>query len=371
MKILELCPYSSSACGVWARVKQESIELSKRGHQVKIFSSNVEKGTNKTISENDSIEGIEIKRFKSQKLGGESFMLWNFEKEAIEFKPDVIIAHNYRHIHTTKCLKIAKQLKCKVFLVTHAPFVEGNITRSRISSIIVNSYDKFVGPRILNQFDKILTISHWEVPYLIKCGALKSKITYLPNGIPEVFFTEERITSEENKILFLGRIAPIKSIETIIKCLNHLKDKTITLELVGPAEKEYKDKLLDLIKKEKVGKRVKFSEPIYNLKEKINKIDSCKYFVLPSVREGMSQSMIESMARGKRFIGSNIPSITDIIINGQNGFVFPQGNEIELAKLIDKISKQNYYFIRINAKESVIQFSWNRLIDKLEEIIKC
>ena len=50
LKILELCPYSAGGCGVWQRVKQESLELKKLGHDIKIFSSNFEKGTDKIIS---------------------------------------------------------------------------------------------------------------------------------------------------------------------------------------------------------------------------------------------------------------------------------------------------------------------------------
>ena len=40
LKILELTNFSAGICGVWQRVKQESLELSKRGHTVIIFSSN-------------------------------------------------------------------------------------------------------------------------------------------------------------------------------------------------------------------------------------------------------------------------------------------------------------------------------------------
>ena len=40
MKILELTNYTAGGCGVWARVKNEAELLSKRGYDVRIFSSN-------------------------------------------------------------------------------------------------------------------------------------------------------------------------------------------------------------------------------------------------------------------------------------------------------------------------------------------
>src|SRR3989338_4103696 len=300
VKILELCHFSAGGCGVWQRAKQESIELVKRGYEVRVFSSNAVKGSNKIASKNETVDGVKITRFPYKKLGGESFMSWNFEDEALTYKPDVIITHNYRHLHTTKALKIAKKLKsegkrCKVFLVTHAPFVEGDITRSFISKSIVKFYDMFIGPRTLNKFDKIIAISKWEVPYLLNAGAKREKLIYIPNGIPEEFFTQKK-SKEQNKILFLGRIAPKKKLETLISAVPFLEDKDVIIEIVGPQEKEYCNMLKRLINKLKAGNGVKFSEPIYDLKNKIKKLDSCRIFVLPSRVEGMPQSLIEAMA---------------------------------------------------------------------------
>ena len=51
-------------------------------------------------------------------------MKFNYFNEAIRLEPDIIIAHNYRHMHTTQALKVVEELrkrgkKVKIFLVTH------------------------------------------------------------------------------------------------------------------------------------------------------------------------------------------------------------------------------------------------------------
>jgi len=376
MKILELCTFSAGGCGVWQRVKQEAQEFHKLGEEVLIFSSNLEKGTNKIVSENENLNGIKIRRFPATKLGGESFMKWLSEKavkEALQFSPDVIFAHNYRHIHTLKALKIAKILKmqgkkCKVFLVTHAPFVEGNITRSFISKLIVRFYDKIIGPSILNKFDKILAISNWEIPYLLNAGAKRSNIEYVPNGIPEEFFKQKK-SKEENKILFLGRIAPKKKLETLIFSIPYIKDKRIRIEIVGPYEADYTHMLENLIRRLKVSDRIIFSKPIYGLKQKIKKIDSCKMFVLPSRVEGMPQALIEAMARGKTVIGSNSIAIRDIITNGKTGYLFEFNNPKSLAEKINLALDKNKR-IGISAKNYVKRFEWGRIIAKIYSIIR-
>ena len=375
MKILEVCPYSAGVCGVWTRVLEESKRLSKLGFEIKIFSSFFEKGSNKKVELNDKIENIKIQRFPAIKLGGESFMSWNFEKEAIDYSPDIIIAHNYRHLHTTKCLRIAEILrkkgkKCKVFLVTHAPFPEGNVTRSAIAKLIVSCYDKFIGPKTLNKFDKILVISHWEIPFLLKAGAKKNKIVYIPNGIPEEFFTQKKTEREENKILYLGRVSPKKKLETLIKAISYLKDKKIILEIVGPREEKYYAYLLKVIKKTNAQNRIKFLESIYNIKDKIKKLDSAKIYIFPSRVEGMPQSLIEAMAREKIVIGSNSLAIRDLIKNKENGFLFEFDNPKDLAKKINEALSQKNSEIKKQARKSVEHFSWNKVIKKIVEIIK-
>lgn len=348
------------------------MRLAEKGNEVRIFSSNLTKGSDELASKEDKINGIKITRFPGKILGGEGFMKWDFEKEALEYSPDVIIAHSYRILHTLKALEIAGLLmengkRCKVFLVTHAPF-ERSSTRSLLARLIIWYYDKFIGPKTLNKFDKIFTITHWEIPYLLKMGVKKSKIKYVPNGIPEEFFRMKK-GKEQNKILFLGRISPIKNIETVISALPLLKDKKIKFEIVGPAEEKYLRQLKKLVGDLGVEKRVVFSGPIYDLKEKIKKIDSANIFVLPSKSEGMPQGLIEAMARGKIVIASDNLAAKDLINDRKTGYLFEIGNANELARKIDLALDGKNKTIGKEAAKYVRQFSWEKIIAKIEKLI--
>ena len=373
MRIIELTNFSEGACGVWVRAREEAVRLAEAGHEVLVLSSNAVKGKDELASQKEKIGKVEIMRFPFVKLGGESFMFWKFKKQALEFSPDLIITHNYRHIHTTQALKIARKLKkqgktCKVFLVTHAPFVEGDITRSFKETLAVKIYDFFIGPLIINKFDKILAISKWEIPYLKKIGADKNKAIYIPNGIPEQFFKQKK-AKEEYKILFLGRVSKKKKIETLIEALPLIKDKKINLEIVGPKERGYSQYVESLVKKHNLSDRIKFLGPIYGIKDKIRKIDSAKLFVLPSRVEGMPQSLIEAMARGKIVIGSNSIAIRDLIKDKENGYLFEFNNPKNLAATIDLALSENSKTIKKNAENSVQEFNWEKVIDKIKKII--
>ena len=377
MRILELSNYSAGVCGVWVRVREEAARLRERGHDVMIFSSNLTKGNDEIAPSEGDILGVPIKRFPARKLGGESYMRWDFEKEALNFKPDVIIAHVYRHPHTLNALKVADKLKkkgqeCRVFLVSHAPF-ERSSTRSFIEKASVWAYDKFIGKRTINKFDRIIAIAKWEIPYLIKIGADKKRIRHIPNGAPEEFFGAAEESKAENKILFFGRVSPIKNIETAISAMPLVKNKKAVLEIAGPAEEDYLARLKALAGKLGVEGRVFFSPPVYDTTLKIRKIDSAKVFVLPSKSEAFSIALIEAMARGRVVIASATEGAKEIIKNGKTGFIFKIDDSKALAKKIDfALDRNNAGKIgrmRRNAVKYAGAFSWSRIVGKLEREI--
>jgi glycosyltransferase involved in cell wall biosynthesis len=367
MKILELTTYTAGICGVGARVLQEAQLLAQRGHTVRIFSTNFTKGSNEIAPSEDKIGEVTITRLKAKKLGGESFTYWNFIENALEFMPDVIIAHAYRHTHTTLALKIAKMINAKVFLVTHAPFVPDNSTRSFISKVAVNIYDSVIGPASLKKFDKIFAITRWEVPYLKNLGVHSKKIVYSPNGIAAEFFTSPKV-KEKNIILFVGRISPIKNLETLILAFHKSNLKDFRLELVGPAEKHYFNELEKLVKIHNI-KNVYFMPPIFDRNVLAHKLDEASIFVLPSKREAMPQSLIEAMARSKIVIASENLGTKDLITSTKNGFLFPVGNITSLANLLKKVTNNSLNSVRKNAHKTAIKYKWDSIIDTIEKTI--
>ncbi len=372
MKILELTNYSAGICGVYSRVKQEALLLAQKGNEVKIFSSNRVKGFSYFAPEKYKLKSVVIQRFSAIKLGGESFMYWNFKKEALTFNPDIIIAHSYRQLHTTQALSIAKEIGAKVLLVTHAPFARTD-TRSLLSRIAVSLYDFFIGPKTLSKFKKVIAITKWEIPYLQTLGLKKNQIEYIPNGLDNEFFAAPKlkIRKSDNSIIFLGRISYIKNIETLLKAISLIKKPLFKLTMVGPVDAQYKKNLQQLIMSLNIKSRVHFEAPIYNIKEKINILDKASIFVLPSKSEGMPQSLQEAMARGKIVLASDIPATRDIIQNNKNGFLFQQGNTLDCAaklKTIYSLTSQQKIIIGKKAKFSMRAFAWKNQIHKLEAL---
>ena len=363
-KILEICNFSSGVSGVWTRVFEESKRLSKK-NDVFVFSSDIENERINPIK-NEKISGVNIRRFSVKRRIGYA-LFFDFEKEALALQPDIIICHGYRKPYLNKAIKIARKLNIPIFLVTHAPFVEYKLRKWK-TNIIILLYDLIYGRKILNSFNKVKAITKWEMPYLLNLGLKRENIVYIPNGIPEEFFRIQKAKAQ-NKILFFGRVNPIKDIETLLRAIAIIKNKEIKLEIVGPGDIEYLNRLKILVNKLGLKNKVIFSDAIYDIKEKIKKIDSCTLFVLPSKREAMPISLIEAMAREKIVISSKTQGGKEIINDEKNGFLFEIGNEKALAEKIDYSLNVNVNRIKKNARLSVKKYSWDKIIKEIERII--
>jgi glycosyltransferase involved in cell wall biosynthesis len=372
MKILELTNFSAGICGVWQRVSQEAILLTEKGHEVVIMSSNAVKGSNDLANKKDSINGVKIIRFPFKKYGGESYMKWfkeEAEKTALEFKPDIIIAHSYRHPHTTKALKIAKKAEAKCFLVTHAPFIQKGENRSFLDKIVIKLYDKFVGSWTINKFDKVIFISHWELEELKKLGLHEDKIVYIPNWIKDEFFNKSLGKEDKNKLLFFGRIADVKDPQTLINAFSLInKNLKINLEFVGPSDFNYICNMKYLVNNLGLNSKIKFLDPISDIDKKIKKLDSANIFVLPSRREGQPQALIEAMARKRIVIASKIKGAMDLVKEGKNGYLFEIGDKEDLKEKILIALRGDNKKMREEARKTVNDFRGDKIIKRLESL---
>jgi len=54
-------------------------------------------------------------------------------------------------------------------------------------------------------------------------------------------------------------------------------------------------------------------------------------FVLATASEGMPYTILEAMAAGKPVVGSRVPGVTDLILEGDTGYFYTPGDPLDLA----------------------------------------
>jgi glycosyltransferase involved in cell wall biosynthesis len=387
MKIVQICPFFYPVKGgVEEHVLQISKNLTKKGHNVTIFTSDsLRNGRIKQKFE--KIEGLEVFRFTTIFSFGDFGKFWpGFIIKLIRENYDLVHVHSYRHFHTILAGFIGKLKNKPCILTTHSPFHPLH-TRNLFSKIFVIMYDYFFKFFVDKLFSKVITITTFENNYF---GHLSMRrIVTIPNGIDERIFKKiERskylrvmkkfgLNKKDKIILFVGRVHPTKGLEFLVKVLNEVKQNSLRVVIVGPIQDmEYFEKLNKIIKEHKLSDKVVFTGFITE-EEKLTLYDISKIFFLPSIYEPFGIVILEAFARGKPVIAVDSDGPRFLINHGENGFLVKYGDAESASKYIRLLlgNRKLYKKISVNNIKKAKQFTWNKIVKKIikvyEDVLNC
>ena len=208
---------------------------------------------------------------------------------------------------------------------------------------------------------------------------IKNEIYMIPNGVDlNLFHKKKEVQKDEVgpfKIGYVGRIHPEKNIETLLLAFKNVVAKAnieVSLEIWGRVQdEEYFKRLKELIKQNKLERGVQFHKQTTKVVDTYSQLD---IFVLPSLREGTPNVLLEAMSC----------EVISIISQGANSdnfldeeFVFETNNHQELgAKIIkmmnlsldrkNEIGRRNREFIQKNYSLESMVNSYSELYQHLK-----
>ena len=199
----------------------------------------------------------------------------------------------------------------------------------------------------------------------------KQPIAVVPNGIdlPEI----KKIKKDNKplkKLLFLGRIHPIKGIHNLLIAWKEIQNihQNWTLEIVGPDNYNYLSELNRIAKKLQL-KRVVFSKEIHG-EEKNMKYQSADLFILPSHSENFGVSVAEALSNG-------IPCVVSkgapwkILDEKKAGWWIDNSVEMLTKNLISilSMSTSELESMGLNGRDLVSEdFNWNKVSAMMTEV---
>jgi len=167
--------------------------------------------------------------------------------------------------------------------------------------------------------------------------------------------------------LFLSRLAKQKGVEFAIKAAY---DAKVKLEIYGPGDEAY---LRDAVYPH-LSEKIKY----LGLAEKhspkwFNAFKNAKALVLPvQWEEPFGLVMIEAMACGTPIIAYNRGSVSEIVKDGETGFVCDPKDPNSLSQAIRKIEEMpqdQYLKMRQSCRQHIENnFNFNRMIDQYEKL---
>ena len=83
-------------------------------------------------------------------------------------------------------------------------------------------------------------------------------------------------------------------------------------------------------------------------------LKSCRYFVLPSYREGTPRSVLEALSTGRPIITTNVPGCRETVVNGKNGLIVPPKDPVALANAMISLLKKKNKVVEKMAHESFL-----------------
>ena len=258
----------------------------------------------------------------------------------IKFKPDLIVAGP---LPTT--------------IVLYANFFKflSNVLTRQNSKVLINAsfhptdLDFQLKPLIksLQRADYLWTLTEYESNYFINNFKINpNQIILAGNGVDAKFLIKskkklipEKLTSN---ILFIGSFSAHKRVDLLINSFSLLlkaKSNLLPAKLIIAGQKTL---YYPQIKKTfdslplKTRSKIKF---IFDFPQNklASLIDNCTFLVLPSIQESFGLVVIESWARGKPVIVSNIPSLSELVNKSNGGLIFQKDNLVDLQTKMEKL----------------------------------
>jgi glycosyltransferase involved in cell wall biosynthesis len=145
--------------------------------------------------------------------------------------------------------------------------------------------------------DKIIYISHDIKKELEENNFSDGKLTFIPNGVDVNRFVPSRKTagSDGGNICFVGRIEKQKGLDHLLRAFSLMKTVCNDVQLFIVGEGQQREPLEKLVQSLGLEGRVTFTG---SSQEVLTYYQTSEIFVLPSLAEGMSSSLLEAMSCG-------------------------------------------------------------------------
>jgi glycosyltransferase involved in cell wall biosynthesis len=241
----------------------------------------------------------------------------------------------------------------------------------------LKAYNIIGGRLLYNKANRLTTVSDFCKHEVSKIyGVPEGKIDSIPNGVPIDVFTPNIRKDEKDKIMerhnfekALLSLPPVprKGLHLLIKALPAILKEIPNLKLlvIGaiPTSDIYYRFCIELSKRLRVEKKVLFIGWV-------DDIDLPEYyaavsaFVLPSSYEALSLTVLESMACGTPVCTSKSWGSSEIITDGEDGFLCDPTNTASLAKALTTLLGDDALRKRMgfNARKKIErQYSWDNI----------
>jgi sugar transferase (PEP-CTERM/EpsH1 system associated) len=228
--------------------------------------------------------------------------------------------------------------------------------------------------------DRYVVVSKDLERYLVRrVGIAAGRISQIYNGVDTERFTPRpsgaanglpaEFTEQDTLVIgTVGRIQPVKDQVTLLKAFAELVQRYDRLRLAVIGDGPLLGDLRRFAETLGIAKLIWLPGAIDNIPDALRRFD---VFVLPSLSEGISNTLLEAMASGVPVVATAAGGNLELVDDGYCGQLFPPGDVATLARLLagyvaDPLLRQAH---AIAARRIAVErFSLGTMVRKYQEI---
>ena len=260
-----------------------------------------------------------------------------FMRSLEKLKPDLVHASLTLSPLDFLLPDICEEMNLPLVATFHPPF--DSKIRNLKSSTQYLTYQLYAP--FLARYDSTIVFSELQRDLLIKLGVPSHKVVVIPNGVDEQKYSLGYSSLKyqlQAKQLFVyqGRIATEKNLEALLKAWKHCQMRDdCKLLVVGDGPQRASLQL-------HYGKQhnIIWFGFVAEEERRIDILRAADVFILPSLVEGLSISLLEAMACGVACIATDAGADGEVLNNGAGVVMDTQGVTTQLKTLLPLFSQQ-------------------------------
>jgi D-inositol-3-phosphate glycosyltransferase len=308
----------------------------------------------------------------------------DFAKACVLFGMTEGVRYDVVHAHYWLSGKVAECLRS----YWEAPYVLMFHTTADMKNAVLGGSDQESELRqeteheLVRTADSIIAANPDERADLVwSLGAPEERVCTIPPGVDLTLFrpldyhgSRQKLgwSIKERIVLFVGRIDPIKGIDTLIDTMPLVMEPELHYVLiggdldedgnpVGPL-KAVQERVAELGMSRRcrfLGAQPQDMLPLY--------YSASDVVAVPSRYESFGLVAVEAMATGTPVIASSVGGLTFTIEDGRNGLLVPYGNARALARAIDRLLEDDDFreAMSFHAVADAQRFSWDAVADQV------
>lgn len=166
----------------------------------------------------------------------------------------------------------------------------------------------------------------WSRLHIVHCGV-----------DPDLFEAVEHV-STGTRLLYVGRLALVKGLPILLKAIASLKERQLAVHLTLVGGGPERTALESLAQELGILEQLTFAGP-QSEAEVRQWLARSDVFVLPSFAEGLPVVLMEAMASSLPVVATSIAGVSELVIDGHNGFLVPPSDVSALVRRIEELTR--------------------------------